>query len=166
MPAKVQFNPSTLKVSYNNATGKVQMVQPCDTCPTSGTFTLTFSGINQCSGQPAFPSDPNTSFVCPYSCISTEGGYVFEVDSNGWHAKISCKNDSYEIVLYADISGSLYNAFAQIGIADPCKNSVNNFYSSGLCGSGVGTGVHYCGDYPGSATIFGYGGSCIAWLAA
>ncbi len=49
--ARVQFNPSTLKASYNPATGKVQVLSPqCGFCDGNTPFeiVLTFSGLEMC----------------------------------------------------------------------------------------------------------------------
>lgn len=54
MDTKVQFNPSTLKASYNPSTGKVQTITSiCDYCVDFSPLAiqLTFSGVTQCCNQ-------------------------------------------------------------------------------------------------------------------
>ncbi|KKN71366.1 hypothetical protein LCGC14_0420880 [marine sediment metagenome] len=180
--SKVQYNPSTLKVSYNAATNKVQIIE----CPV-GSITLTFSSVVECSPCKEYPpdssefhcwpSDLNTTFVLTGGITGPGGCLCWGKFQDSWCIGVCCYNvganmgkleivaayDGYDvdnggIGFYANnVGGDASSANNQL-VSSDCLDLSSvaigtiECVDESTCESALGTGTWIAG-YDGSVSI-------------
>lgn len=159
MTAKAQFNPSTLRASFNLGTGKVQTVGvQCAGCPDFVPITITFADVLECAGiATPWPSDLNIEFNNFY-CWQTGGGICWYQDrhtASPWIISIGFDTgDSNKVRItanYPDIFSNLAFTSSKVG-AYSSDNPQNNALGIGDCNVGVSPWVGYDGNATWSAS--------------
>lgn len=127
MDIKIQFDPNTGKVNFNPATGKVQTINM--TCPASGSFALSFSGVTDCGIEACpFPTNLNNETPTLVYSSTTAKGVFYCVTVNGWDFTLICRPGTGKMNIYASYT-ACENLEEFSGIA---FKSVNITAKSGL----------------------------------
>lgn len=160
-----QFNASTLKAIYDAAEDKVQIYLPA-VCQDSGTYTLNFSDVIECSGA-NWPCDLNSliDVQCTYAGRNTCGGddiQFWEGSDSDWTFLVKCFVDLDVLIICAWCDDGI--AFAASGVALD-GSPASNLYTLAICNTaGSCTYLRDC-SFP-IRNINGRDGSCsFAWSA-
>ena len=144
--SRVQFNPSTLKVSYDSATNKVQTVSFCGW---PNEITATFSGVRKCSDNELWVG-LNTSHILSMREDISPYGSLWDVIKT---------IDGIEVRIYynADIGGGWDDLRCQ-KTAEPYYQNYFGGGFEGHCSLDVRSNIYVIGSCP-NWYVVGYDGT-------
>ena len=148
MAVKAQFNPSTLKASYNSATGKQIIIGDCPDC-----IRLTITGINECSGF-TWPNPIPNPVDFPHA---GDGIYAESTEIDNFYFGVQC--NMFSGIFTIDIIYSCeYDDCWVFASKNSWLVSCDNRQMIGVPINNCFT-ISECWGNPGSGRVAGYGGS-------